>query len=92
MAKLNWAESYLALDFSDRDSRNAAEVSPNTRNYLQTLKFRQMQYIVGVDLADTSHNNLLTIAKYQAKIELLNELLTFFNNPVAPGDETLIID
>lgn len=92
MAKLNWAESYLALDFSDRDSRNAAEVNPDTRNYLQTLKFRQMQYILAVDLSDNSHNNLLTIAKHQAKIEILNELLTFFNNPVAHGDETLTLD
>lgn len=90
MAKLNWAASYLCLDFSEKDSRNAAEIGPDTRNYLQTLKFRAMTELVQTDMADLSRDNMLLIAGHQARIKLLDELLAFFTIPVS--DDTLSID
>lgn len=90
MAKLNWAASFLALDFSEKDSRNAAEIGPDTRNYLQTLKFRAMSELLDVDLSDNSRDNLLLLAGFKAKIQLLDELLAFFTLPVT--DDHLAID
>lgn len=91
MAKLNWGASYLALEFNPRDERNAQEVSPDTKNYLQALKFRTMQELLAVDLADSSRDNILALAGLKERIKLLDELLAFFTSNVE-NDETNSID
>jgi hypothetical protein len=91
VAKLNWGASFLALEFNPRDERNAMEVSPDTKNYLQAMKFRVMQELLAVDLADSSRDNILAIAGFKANIKLLDELLAFFTSNVV-NDETQTID
>lgn len=82
MAKLDWASSFLSFRMSEKDDREASQVPDATRQYLHGKKYDVLQQLLSVDPTDNSQNSLVTLAKAQGAIEILDEILQF----LTPGD------